>query len=192
MIPGEAVVTDTVALSKPLDLYTLKVGEGSCSSALLLAGPESESLLASSVSGNKSSLPFQLTATRHDSVHAFVFFFDCSFSKCVGDIVDLNIAPTSSELPFPTEELTKPLVLTTSPFHSPTHWRQTVCYLKQEYIVAPGQTIQGNVHFGPVDECTRDVNIHIDYSIVQDGKLVEREQDWQLRGELRYGSMKPY
>ena len=60
-------------------------------------------------------VPFQLTASRNDYLHALVGYFDVTFSA--GH---------------------KPVVMTTSPKARPTHWKQTVFYLEEPLTICAG------------------------------------------------------
>jgi hypothetical protein len=87
------------------------------------------------------------------------------------------------------------MVLSTSPFWTPTHWGQTVFFLQKEYVVPAGQRVHGEIKFTSVAENPRDIRVVIRHSLVGQEQLVGQgeieneqlaEQQWTLRTELRY------
>ena len=72
---------------------------------------------------------FKINARRSDYVHAFVAYFDCTFSKCH-----------------------KPITFSTSPHSEYTHWKQTVFYLQNPIAIGPGEMITGKI------SCKRNAN----------------------------------
>ncbi|KAJ3208461.1 Protein arginine N-methyltransferase 1 [Entophlyctis luteolus] len=91
-------------------------------------------------------VPFQLTATRDDYVHAFICYFDCMFTACH-----------------------KPVRLPTGPHSKYTHWKQTVFYLTDVLAVKAGETITGTFSLAPNKSNNRDLDISISYKF--DGVL---------------------
>ena len=61
--------------------------------------------------------PFQIQVERNDYVHAFIAYFDISFSACH-----------------------KPVYFNTGPHEKYTHWKQTVFYLKETLVVNEGES----------------------------------------------------
>ncbi|KAB2011715.1 hypothetical protein ES319_D09G039400v1, partial [Gossypium barbadense] len=66
--------------------------------------------------------PFKLIAERDDYIHAFVAYFDVSFTKCH-----------------------KLMGFSTGPRSRPTHWKQTVLYLEDVLTICEGETIIGSM-----------------------------------------------
>ncbi|KAL1081139.1 hypothetical protein V6Z11_D09G044000 [Gossypium hirsutum] len=69
--------------------------------------------------------PFKLIAERDDYIHAFVAYFDVSFTKCH-----------------------KLMGFSTGPRSRPTHWKQTVLYLEDVLTICEGETIIGSMTVG--------------------------------------------
>jgi protein arginine N-methyltransferase 1 len=84
--------------------------------------------------------PFMLTAQRSDFIHAFLVWFDISFSHCH-----------------------KPIKFSTGPFAHYTHWKQTVFYLRQKLAVNPGEIIHGRFAMKPNQTNHRHMDFTIDY-----------------------------
>ncbi|ADV19487.1 protein arginine N-methyltransferase 1 [Cryptococcus gattii Ru294] len=87
-------------------------------------------------------VPFKLTATRNDYIHAFLGWFDISFSCCH-----------------------KPVNFSTGPQAKYTHWKQTVFYTSETLTVSEGDVIQGTLHCAPNSRNNRDLDIVIDYEV---------------------------
>ena len=68
------------------------------------------------------SSQYKLNMDYTDKVHALVTWFDCTFS-----------------------DLTRPVVLTTSPLKKYTHWKQSVFYLEKPLDVRKGDTLYGSI-----------------------------------------------
>lgn len=79
---------------------------------------------------------FKITAQRDDYVHAFISWFDISFSACH-----------------------KPIRFSTGPFAQYTHWKQTVFYLPEYLTVREGETIEGDLSCAPNKKNPRDLDI---------------------------------
>lgn len=106
------------------------------------------------------SVPFHLNFTREDTSHALVAHFDCEFS------------------------MAKPsITLSTSPYSIPTHWKQTVFYLKEPLQVCEGDKVRGTISCSPNARNNRDLDIAIDYSF--EGKNMQTNgivsQQYKLR-----------
>ncbi|WVR05144.1 hypothetical protein IAU60_002156 [Kwoniella sp. DSM 27419] len=87
-------------------------------------------------------VPFQLKATRNDYVHAFLGWFDISFSCCH-----------------------KPVNFSTGPHAQYTHWKQTVFYTPDTLTVSEGDVIQGELYCAPNSRNNRDLDIEIEYEV---------------------------
>lgn len=59
----------------------------------------------------------------------------------------------------------KPLVLSTSPFKTETHWKQAVLYLDAPVDVVQDTVVTGEVSMYPSEESARHICIHVDYTI---------------------------
>ncbi|EIW69376.1 hypothetical protein TREMEDRAFT_62243 [Tremella mesenterica DSM 1558] len=88
-------------------------------------------------------VPFELKATRNDYVHAFLGWFDISFSSCH-----------------------KPVNFSTGPQAKYTHWKQTVFYTPETLTISEGETIRGRLTCAPNARNNRDLDIKIDYEVV--------------------------
>ncbi|KAJ3092203.1 Protein arginine N-methyltransferase 1 [Physocladia obscura] len=96
------------------------------------------------------SVPFKMTATRDDYVHAFICYFDCLFTACH-----------------------KPVKLPTGPQDTYTHWKQTVFYLTDVLAVKAGESISGTFSLAPNSSNSRDLDITISYKF--NGQLTNLE-----------------
>ncbi|ORY27214.1 protein arginine n-methyltransferase [Naematelia encephala] len=91
-------------------------------------------------------VPFELKATRNDYVHAFLGWFDISFSCCH-----------------------KPIQFSTGPhakYRQYTHWKQTVFYTPETLTVSENESIRGTLTCAPNARNNRDLDITIDYEVV--------------------------
>nr|AFK35108.1 unknown [Medicago truncatula] len=86
--------------------------------------------------------PFKLVAARDDFIHAFVAYFDVSFTKCH-----------------------KLMGFSTGPRSRSTHWKQTVLYLEDVLTICEGETIVGSMTVAPNKKNPRDVDIMLKYSL---------------------------
>lgn len=85
---------------------------------------------------------FVLISERRDYVHAFVFWFDVTFTCC-----------------------DKPLTLTTSPKSKYTHWKQTVLYIEEVLNLQQNDLINGIIAVKKNKDNPRDVDIKLSYQI---------------------------
>jgi len=103
---------------------------------------------------------FAIQLTRNDYVHALVSYFDVTFSCCH-----------------------KPVVLSTAPHVTPTHWKQMVFYLEQPLIASRDEKIAGAFTVRPSAGNERDLEVKLKLSF--SGRMhdvpVELEQDYRLR-----------
>jgi type I protein arginine methyltransferase len=102
--------------------------------------------------------PFELTFARNDMCHAIVMHFDTIFGRCH-----------------------KPLVLTTSPRATPTHWKQTVFYMEDELRVFAGEKLTGKIKFRANAKNPRDLDVSIEYSFAGKASKVSRTQEYRMR-----------
>ncbi|CAO3644697.1 unnamed protein product [Cunninghamella echinulata] len=86
-------------------------------------------------------VPFKITATRDDYLHAFISWFDIGFTKCH-----------------------KPVYFSTGPLAHYTHWKQTVFYTNNDLPIKKGDTIEGTIDCAPNKSNPRDLDIIIDYT----------------------------
>ncbi|GAN06098.1 protein arginine N-methyltransferase [Mucor ambiguus] len=84
--------------------------------------------------------PFKITAERDDYVHAFISWFDISFTHCH-----------------------KPVEFSTGPFSKYTHWKQTVFYTPDALTLKKGESVEGELTCSPNKSNPRDLDIIIDY-----------------------------
>ncbi|KAG4137987.1 hypothetical protein ERO13_D07G106300v2 [Gossypium hirsutum] len=102
--------------------------------------------------------PFKLIAKRDDYIHAFVAYFDVSFTKCH-----------------------KLMGFSTGPRSRATHWKQTVLYLEDVLTICEGETIIGSMTVAPNKKNPRDVDIMVKYSLSGRRCVVSRVQFYKMR-----------
>ncbi|KAL1109790.1 hypothetical protein V6Z11_D03G201700 [Gossypium hirsutum] len=102
--------------------------------------------------------PFKLIAERDDYIHAFVAYFDVSFTKCH-----------------------KLMGFSTGPRSRATHWKQTVLYLEDVLTICEGETIIGSMTVAPNKKNPRDVDIMVKYSLSGRRCVVSRVQFYKMR-----------
>ncbi|KAJ2794089.1 Nuclear SAM-dependent mono-and asymmetric methyltransferase [Coemansia guatemalensis] len=88
------------------------------------------------------SVPFEISITRDDYVHAFISWFDIEFRACH-----------------------KPIRFSTGPFSKYTHWKQTVFYTRNTLTVCKGDMIKGTISCAPNSTNPRDQDISIAYEL---------------------------
>ncbi|XP_077480966.1 protein arginine N-methyltransferase 6 [Stigmatopora argus] len=66
---------------------------------------------------------------------------------------------------FPLPDKPQPLVLSTSPFKTETHWKQAVLYLDESVDVVQDTPMTGEVNMYPSEESDRHVCIRLEYTI---------------------------
>jgi len=111
VVQGNCVVTDSQIIYD-IDLYTVKVKD------------------------LDFETKFVLKVKHDDYIHAFVSFWDCTFSKC------------HTRVNF-----------TTAPWAEYTHWKQTVFYLDTSLMVNKGQKINGFIKVHHNEKNPRDLDI---------------------------------
>ncbi|XP_060209897.1 protein arginine N-methyltransferase 1.1-like isoform X2 [Lycium barbarum] len=110
-------------------------------------------------SGDASfTAPFKLIAERDDYIHAFVAYFDVSFTKCH-----------------------KLMGFSTGPKSRGTHWKQTVLYLEDVISVCQGEAVEGSMTVAPNKKNPRDVDIMLKYSVNGRHCRVSRTQYYRMR-----------
>lgn len=102
--------------------------------------------------------PFKLVAARDDFIHAFVAYFDVSFTKCH-----------------------KLMGFSTGPRSRSTHWKQTVLYLEDVLTICEGETIVGSMTVAPNKKNPRDVDIMLKYSLNGRRCNASRVQYYKMR-----------
>ncbi|KAG8495549.1 hypothetical protein CXB51_013389 [Gossypium anomalum] len=102
--------------------------------------------------------PFKLIAERDDYIHAFVAYFDVSFTKCH-----------------------KLMGFSTGPRSRGTHWKQTVLYLEDVLTICEGEAIIGSMTVAPNKKNPRDVDIMVKYSLSGRRCVVSRVQFYKMR-----------
>jgi len=116
VVDQRAVVTDACAF-KSLDLNTVTKADLDFSSE------------------------FRIKATGNDYVHAFIAYFDITFSACH-----------------------KPVYFSTGPQVKYTHWKQTVFYIDDTLTVKNKEVIKGKITCKPNQKNPRDLDISISYT----------------------------
>ncbi|XP_040932181.1 protein arginine N-methyltransferase 1.1-like [Gossypium hirsutum] len=104
------------------------------------------------------TVPFKLIAERDDYIHAFVAYFDVSFTKCH-----------------------KLMGFSTGPRSRATHWKQTVLYLEDVLTICEGETIIESMTVAPNKKNPRDVDIMVKYSLSGRRCVVSRVQFYKMR-----------
>lgn len=97
---------------------------------------------------------FTLKGVRNDYMHAFVCFFDITFSACH-----------------------KPIYFSTGPGEEYTHWKQTIFYLNNVLRVGNGDEIKGRISCRPHDGNHRDLRFDMSYSH-NDKEYVDAYKMW--------------
>ena len=77
---------------------------------------------------------------KDDFMHAFISYFDVTFSACH-----------------------KPIVLCTGPYSKYTHWKQTVFYTKEIIMGKRGLNVEGRITCKPNERNHRDMDITLHY-----------------------------
>lgn len=103
------------------------------------------------------SVPFSIKATRNDHIHAFISYFDTTFSACH-----------------------KPITFSTGPHATYTHWKQTVFYLKDPIAIHEGECVQGVISIAPNKGNERDLDIRIQYQCVGEAANVHDEMEYKM------------
>ncbi|CAA7403800.1 unnamed protein product [Spirodela intermedia] len=102
--------------------------------------------------------PFKLVAERNDFIHAFVAYFDVSFTQCH-----------------------KPMGFSTGPRSKATHWKQTVLYLEDVLTICEGEALVGSITVEPNKKNPRDIEIMLKYSLSGQRSQVSRTQYYKMR-----------
>jgi len=102
--------------------------------------------------------PFSVKVSRTDNIHAFIAWFEVEFSKCH-----------------------KPIIISTSPQSTYTHWKQTVFYIEDVLSVTEGEEISGYLACKPNEKNPRDLDIEIKYEYEGKWAKVHKVQDYVLR-----------
>jgi protein arginine N-methyltransferase 1 len=84
------------------------------------------------------AIPFELKAKRTTTLDAFIAWFDYQFTKGECDVK-----------------------VSTGPFAEPTHWKQTVFYLRNPVALEKGEVLNGTVTF---EQYVRLVIFHLEQS----------------------------
>lgn len=104
------------------------------------------------------AVPFELTATRNDYIHAVVAYFDIYFNACH-----------------------KPVFFSTSPRSKSTHWKQTVFYLEDTITICKGEKLTGQLVCAPNANNPRDLDIELQYSFQGQYMSCDRVQKYRMR-----------
>jgi len=95
--------------------------------------------------------PFSVTATRNDYVHAFLAWFDITFSG-----------------------LHTTVKFSTGPHAKYTHWKQTVFYTRHTVVLSEGENIKGTLTCAPNARNQRDLDIVIEYEV--EGEVKDQDR----------------
>lgn len=102
-------------------------------------------------------VPFTLTATRNDFIHAFISWFDISFDACH-----------------------KPVNFSTAPYAQYTHWKQTVFYTKDAMTIRKDETITGELTCSPNARNPRDLDIVIDFDFKGQQMSLQEKNEYRM------------
>eukprot|EP01135_Chromosphaera_perkinsii_P003509 Nk52_evm9s246 gene=Nk52_evmTU9s246 len=102
------------------------------------------------------NVPFEVKSERDDYVHAFVTFFDISFTQTHKDVY-----------------------FSTSPHDHYTHWKQTVFYLSEVLMIKKGETIQGTFSCVPNEKNHRDLDISITFEF--NGQVMKAQGQYEYK-----------
>eukprot|EP01059_Diplonema_ambulator_P013446 TRINITY_DN23965_c0_g1_i1.p1 TRINITY_DN23965_c0_g1~~TRINITY_DN23965_c0_g1_i1.p1 ORF type:complete len:334 (+),score=94.81 TRINITY_DN23965_c0_g1_i1:40-1041(+) len=103
------------------------------------------------------SSPFTLQVTKNSKIHALVVYFDVTF-------------PGHS-----------PVAFSTSPSHTPTHWKQTVLYTQSVLDGAKEDRITGNISAAPNKMNHRDLDIGLSVTFKGKKHAASFDQEFRLR-----------
>ncbi|KXZ56601.1 hypothetical protein GPECTOR_1g540 [Gonium pectorale] len=103
-------------------------------------------------------VPFSLSLSRNDYVHALVGFFDVQFTR--GH---------------------KTLGFSTSPRSRATHWKQTVFYLEDTLTACKDEVITGTLNCRPNAKNPRDLDISISYEFSGERGEARNTQEYRMR-----------
>lgn len=101
---------------------------------------------------------FQIQLKRKDFLHAFIAWFDISFSCCH-----------------------KPVVFTTGPHGRYTHWKQTVFYMEDNLVCNKGDIVTGSIAVRKNSKNPRDLDIKLAYQFEGQLSKASRTQFYRLR-----------
>ncbi|KNH05275.1 arginine N-methyltransferase [Perkinsela sp. CCAP 1560/4] len=102
-------------------------------------------------------MPFTLRAKKQQVMHGICGHFDTLF------------------------DLHDSVLLTTSPYGTQTHWKQTVFYLAEPISLQAGNVVSGRLSCRPNARNHRDLDIHICMDVENGAETVRLEQDYRLR-----------
>ncbi|KAG1474185.1 hypothetical protein G6F56_000504 [Rhizopus delemar] len=102
-------------------------------------------------------VPFKITATRNDYAHAFLAWFDISFTHCH-----------------------KPVYFSTGPHAKYTHWKQTVLYTPDTLTLKEGESIEGELSCAPNKSNPRDLDIIVDFKLDGQHGLVKETCEYKM------------
>ncbi|KAJ5080650.1 arginine methyltransferase 1-related [Anaeramoeba ignava] len=100
---------------------------------------------------------FVLKALKNDYVHSFIVFFSYSF--------------THGE---------KPIVVSTSPYSPPTHWKQSILNIPDEIIICVDEEIEGFLKIKPSKTNKRNLEVIIEYKFEGKRCSVKNKQNYKF------------
>jgi len=101
---------------------------------------------------------YQLEITRSDTIYALVCWFDVYFSH-----------------------LDNPVILSTSPYGRPTHWKQTTFYLNKMIKAKKGEVLKGSIAVKKSEKYFRNLDIKISFHYDDKKEKVDYYQLYKLR-----------
>jgi type I protein arginine methyltransferase len=104
------------------------------------------------------SSEYNLEVLYDDKVHALIAWWDCEFSN-----------------------LENPVMLSTSPYTTATHWKQVVFYTSQDLTCAVGDSIKGSIATRRSHKNFRELDIKISYHVNNDFMKKDLVNMYKLR-----------
>jgi protein arginine N-methyltransferase 1 len=102
--------------------------------------------------------PYRINMRRKDFLHAFIAWFDVTFSACH-----------------------KPITISTGPFTKYTHWKQTVFYMDDVLVCNKGESVVGLIAVKKNTKNHRDLDIKISYEFKGVHGRAQKTQYYRLR-----------
>jgi len=99
--------------------------------------------------------PFTFTTKRKGVIHGFGTWFDSGFKSS-------------------SDEKEDSIVLSTSPFHTPTHWKNVSFVLEEQALLDEGETIQGTFTVKRHKQWLRHFEVTLEYEILSKGLKVSQ------------------
>ncbi|KAF8529315.1 S-adenosyl-L-methionine-dependent methyltransferase [Hysterangium stoloniferum] len=140
---------------------------------------------------------FKLTATKRAlKAHAFILYFDTFFTPTGASVPeDATVNLVKKDEPSLAEVWQVPgkvkrkdsagskgkeVSFSTGPLSVPTHWKHTLFLLKEPIKVEEGSTILGTFHCRKSEDNSRELDVEIHYSVLDEGQAVAQDTIIQM------------